>query len=293
MRNSCLRQSPPAASSAGALLLEAGISAKLVAHFRLLGRPLGPSGAAGSSVVPARPGVTPFLGGGHQRGVTPRPCSFGFGGGVRLPSRPSLSGGPRGRPARPKDRPGSGGGGGPGPWRAPPEWRGLLRGEGPGSTRGDGAPEEGALFGGAATLRTSFQPPAVPHPKPARQPCLFFQPRALHRDKPTVLGAARGRGPRQARVPLGLARELQPLRARSEGRRSSGPFWNSGAGVGQDGRWSNGAHGLGGRPRPESWAPKGAGGLRRRPPQCRRAPAPYPRPAESGAGAGATRGRTP
>ena len=56
MRNSCLQQSPPAASSAGALLLKAEVSMKLVAHFRTLGSPLGPSGAAGRAVVPARAG---------------------------------------------------------------------------------------------------------------------------------------------------------------------------------------------------------------------------------------------
>lgn len=140
-------------------------------------------------------------------------------------------------PARPKENPGSGGARGPGPWLAPPERRSGLRSEGPGSPRGDEAPE-GALFRAAATLRISFQPQPVSTPSLRASPICFSSPRALHPGTQTALGRrqrpealARGRPESH----WGQRGELQARRTRSSGRRSSGPFWSSGAGVGRTG----------------------------------------------------------
>ena len=143
MRNSCLQQSPPAAASTGALPLKAGVSVESVAHFRALGSPLGPSGAAGRAGVPARAGfLAEDIGEESPLGlallalVAGRGCpasrpglrAFGAGSGLDLPD-PRRARTPAAAEAR--------------PWLAPTEWGGLLQGEGMESTWGDGAPKGG------------------------------------------------------------------------------------------------------------------------------------------------------
>lgn len=239
MRNSCLQQSPPAAASAGALIFQAGVAAKLVAHFRPLGSPLQHSGSAGRAVVAVRPGLTPFPGGRQQHGVASAASQFWLWrhSEAQLPTKLSFP--PSGRTAGSvheargerglarRRRPGARGrahvAGRPAPRPGPAARR--LSGAGPGSPRGDRAPER-ALCAALATLRTSFQPPTSPHSKPPRRPCLFTQARALHPDTPAALGAAsaaRGRGPRPTR------------RRRPAGSGARGPFRGAEAWVGRTG----------------------------------------------------------
>lgn len=126
----------------------------------------------------------------------------------------------------------------PAPRRGPGALR--LSGAGPGSPRGDGAPER-ALFGAFATLRTSFQPP--PQASPPR-PCLFFQPRSLHptRKQPSGLrqrleAVAQGR-PKSS---WGQRGEFWPLRKHNEGRGGSGAFRErEGQAATGQGRWPDG-----------------------------------------------------
>lgn len=124
----------------------------------------------------------------------PRPRSFGFAAGVRFNYQASrLSFAPSGRaagsaceaqgePGLGRRRPGALACARRAPRPAPRRGSGAprLSVTGPGSPRGDGAPER-ALFAVLATLRTSFHPPASSHPKPPLRPCLFFLPRVLHR----------------------------------------------------------------------------------------------------------------
>ncbi|KAB1266721.1 hypothetical protein Cadr_000018105 [Camelus dromedarius] len=95
----------------------------------------------------------------------------------------------------------------------------------PALSRGPGV--TGALFCSEATLSTSFQPRAGPHPRPVRRPCLFYQP------PPPSNGHQNGhRG--GVSLPETVARgngELWPRRKRNAGRKSAGLFWISGAGV--------------------------------------------------------------
>lgn len=159
-------------------------------HFRPLGRPA-PPGLEAELWLQCVPESPHFLRENNSMKSTLRPRSFSSGGGVRFSSNRScpsrLRGGPRALPSRPQKRPDSGGGGrSPEPGvrprgveeRPPPRLgRGTprLSGAGPGSSRGDGAPER-ALFGAPATLRTSFQPPASPTPSLRVGPVCFSSP---------------------------------------------------------------------------------------------------------------------
>lgn len=165
MRNSCLQQPPPAPSSAGALLFQAGVAANLVAHFRPPGPRSAPPGPL-QSWAPARPRATRFPDRGRPPQVASQPRSCGFGGGVRLGCPSGLWVG-RGLGLRGPRRAGAGAAEARSPG-APAERGGLLAGEGRGaarlsgaglgSPRGDRAPQR-ALFPAPATPRTSSQPP--------------------------------------------------------------------------------------------------------------------------------------
>lgn len=142
----------------------------------------------------------------------------------------------------------------PARWRGPGGWPGVTAGR-PGSPAGF-APRSGHP---AHLLPAPSRPPRPPvcFPSPAPSAGRTGCPR----------GDAGGVGP----VP-----ESWPRRKRRVGVGGSGDL----SGVLGPGRRPSGAHGLGGRPRPKSWAWKGAGGLRGARPQ------PQPSPQERVAGCG-------
>lgn len=248
--------------------MEAGASAKLVAHFHPFGSPLVPSGSAGRAAVPPRPGVIPFLDVGHQRGVTSWPRSLGFGGRVRLGLR-----GPRRTPDR-----------------AAPEARGpgLRPQSGEAGSEAKARGHRGVMRlprGLCSAPRPHCAFPSSPSRSPpqACAPALFVfpapAPSTQARKQPSGGVSGPRLWPEAGPSPTGasVASSRRAGRGvRGEGARGlSGVLGQGSAGLG---RWPNGVPGLGSLPSPKSGALKGAGGLRRRPPHCSPAPGPLPQP---------------
>lgn len=282
MRNSCLQQSPPAASSARPFSSKQESRRSWSPTFVHLGARSASPGLLAElwlQRVPESPCFLTDISGQSP----PQPHSCGFGGSVRLNRRPScpsrLRGGPRARPARPKESPGSGGSGGSEPWYAPAMRRGLLRDQAPGLGGSVGrARGHRAVTGLPRGLCSPLWPhcalPSSPQPAPvpslrAGPVCFLSLARATGtRQQPSE------RRPRREAVARGRPRSAGPAGSEVRGDGALEPFWGSGAGVGRPGWWPNGAYG---RRRPKSWAPKGPGGLRHRPPHCSRAAGPGPR----------------
>lgn len=117
MRNSCLQQSPPAASSARPFSSKQESQRSWSPTFVHLGARSAPPGLLAELWLQRVPESPCFLTD-ISRESPSQSRSCGFGGSARLNCRPScpsrLRGGRRARPARPTESPGSGGSGGPG-----------------------------------------------------------------------------------------------------------------------------------------------------------------------------------
>nr|XP_021581526.1 translation initiation factor IF-2-like [Ictidomys tridecemlineatus]XP_021581531.1 translation initiation factor IF-2-like [Ictidomys tridecemlineatus]XP_021581532.1 translation initiation factor IF-2-like [Ictidomys tridecemlineatus]XP_040126949.1 translation initiation factor IF-2-like [Ictidomys tridecemlineatus] len=258
MRNSCLPQSPPAAASARALLWQAGVWAKLVAHFRPLGSPLALSPAAVQLWLQRAP-VDQFPDTGHQHGVSLQPLSGGSGGGVRRNHPPrcpsSLRGGRWALPAGTQEGPRPGGSGARSPRltpRAPLERCGLLRGEAR-ERRGSAGRARGhrGVTGLPRGLCSALLPhcalPSSPLPKPPRLgPVCFSSPAPSTRHANSPRGCVSGwrPWPRAGRSPAGAsAASSGPSGNTTKGEGALGPSGSErgkrqpGRGGGRMGAW--------------------------------------------------------
>ena len=295
MRNSCLQQSPPAAASAGALLLKAEVSMKLVAHFRTLGSPLGPSGAAGRAVVPARagdklaswrrtstwshPSASLFWLWWRGEAAPPADLAFvpsGLAAGLTCPTQ-----GERGLRRRRR----------PGPGLRPRSGAACSKARAWSQREVTGLPR-GLCLAPRPHRELPSSPQPVPTPNPRAGPVCFSQSHALHRGAPTVLGAAsaaRGCGPRQARIPLGSARRAPNAQGAEKELAVFLKFWGRGRSGRGGGRMRRMALAGGRGPSPGLGRERAAC---RHSLHCRRAPSLCPSQAESGSGTGVIRGLT-